>query len=108
MILGQQRLQPNFGPDVSDETEDFNEDSSDECSVASVGALQFLDVHLRDPEPDLESLKPRNYDEHFLLSLAGSLTSLEEKEKNIVKAEILRVISDAHERSSTNNKTEKK
>lgn len=90
-----------IGPDVIDENDDYNEDSSDDCaSVASVSALQFLDVHLNDQEPEFETLKPRNYDEHFMLSMAGSLVSLDETEKIKVKSEIIRVISEAHERSS--------
>ena len=41
-----------------------------------------------------------------MLSLAGSLTSLDEREKCRVKAEILRIISEAHERSSVKKKTD--
>ena len=91
---------------VSADFDSYYEDSSENLS-SDVDALQFLDVHLNHgPDMLTETLTPRNYEEHFLLSLTPSLSALDEREKNRVKTEILRIISEAHERS-LNNKTGK-
>lgn len=90
----------------------YNEDDedpqveSDELMMEESSTLETEQLFTNGVDYEIllkDAKKPRNYEELFLLSLAGSMSKLDDDEQMVVKAEFLRILSDAHERSKKKN-----
>ena len=93
---------------IYNEEEEDSQAEGDELMMQESSTLETEQLFTNGVDYEIllkDAKKPRNYEELFLLSLAGSLSKLDDEEQMIVKADFLRILSEAHERCKKKNET---
>lgn len=96
------KIEPIYNEDEEDPQE------SDELMTEESTPLETEQLFTNGVDYEIllkDAKKPRNYEELFLLSLAGSMSKLDDEEQMNVKTDFLRILSEAHERCKKKRET---